>query len=50
LLTESGETLVKLKNLYVRPLAAPLAAGHSSAPARSAAGGRLFSLSGGAIE
>jgi len=50
LLNESGETLVKLKNLYVRPLAAPLAAGHSSAPARSAAGGRLFSLSGGAIE
>jgi hypothetical protein len=50
LLNESGETLVKLRNLYVRPLAEPLTSGHSSAPARSAAGGRLLSLSGGAVE
>ncbi|HEX6101022.1 MAG TPA: SDR family NAD(P)-dependent oxidoreductase [Thermoanaerobaculia bacterium] len=50
LLNESGETLIKLKNLYVRPLAAPLAAGHSPAPSRPAAGGRLLSLSGGAME
>ena len=43
LLNESGETLVRFKNLYVRPFAEPRATGDSSE-------GRLLSVSGGAIE
>jgi hypothetical protein len=48
LLNESGEVLVKFRNLYVRPLAKPQAAGHAAAaqPVK----GRLLSLSGGAVE
>ncbi|HYI08885.1 MAG TPA: SDR family NAD(P)-dependent oxidoreductase, partial [Thermoanaerobaculia bacterium] len=47
LLNESGEVLVKFKNLYVRPLAEPLA---NAVPAPSASRGRMRRLSGGAID
>jgi hypothetical protein len=48
LLNESGEALVKFKNLYVRPLASleTGAPGAAHAPAK----GQLISLSGGAGE
>jgi polyketide synthase PksL len=50
LLNESGETLVKFRNLYVRPLVEPVRSSHSAAAAPSSAKGRLLSLSGGSFE
>ncbi|HXH41886.1 MAG TPA: SDR family NAD(P)-dependent oxidoreductase [Thermoanaerobaculia bacterium] len=45
LLNESGETLIRFGNLYVRPLAS-----HSFAAAQPAPQGRVISLSGGGFE
>jgi polyketide synthase PksL len=49
LLNESGEVLVKFRNLYVRPIARPRSSGHVTVP-QSAGKRRLLSLSGGAAE
>ncbi|HEX8617223.1 MAG TPA: polyketide synthase dehydratase domain-containing protein, partial [Thermoanaerobaculia bacterium] len=51
LLTESGEVLVKFRNLYVRPLARPVNSGHAASGlalvgAEASATGRLLRLSG----
>ncbi|HYM61379.1 MAG TPA: polyketide synthase dehydratase domain-containing protein, partial [Thermoanaerobaculia bacterium] len=50
LLNESGETLVRFRNLYVRPLAEPRTISRSNAAAHTASNGRLLSLSGGSVE
>ena len=46
LLNEIGDVLVELRNLYVRPIARPVATGRSAASAQ----GRLISLSGESFE
>jgi polyketide synthase PksL len=50
LLNESGDVMIRFKTLYVRPLAAPLAARHALAAAQPAARGRLVSPPGESIE
>jgi len=50
LLNESGDVLIELKNLYVRPIAKPLTDSRSLAAAGSATRGRLLSLSGESFE
>jgi hypothetical protein len=44
LVSENGEVLLKIKNLYVRPLARPLHDSHAVAAAGASAGGRLVAL------
>jgi polyketide synthase PksL len=46
LLNESGEVLIRIKNLYVRPLAKPLMGGDSLGAAELAATGRLPGAAG----
>jgi acyl transferase domain-containing protein len=46
LLSESGEVLIKFRNLYVRPLARPLTSGLALVAAAPVATGRLLRLSG----
>ena len=50
ILNESGDVLIVLKNLYVRPLSRPLLSNQSLVAAGSAANGRPLSLTGESIE
>ncbi len=50
ILNESGDVLIKIKNLYVRPLARPVPSGHPLVAAEPAARGQMVHLSGESIE